>query len=442
MKSEKIKLPFGFNQNNEPVHINQVKRGKKCNLVCPACREPLIAVKGNTRQHHFRHEVESECARNPESAIHSVAKKMIAREMKINLPKYECSLSGRDSKGIEHKTEPETVVNGGFVYFDSVQEEKELHGMIVDILAEKDNKQIIVEIFYRHKVDDQKREKIIKAKISAIEIDLSSVTYDDLNDLDAFWRYLNDPARSKWLYSAKAHEKYHPKHERKLAIMIENAERKYEDEKITKQKQVQQEVIRRQKHEQRERTNIIKLIKNEAPVFSQSLEDLKLYQSIEYITQLKRDAETHPAWKLIISKHHLSLNEIPNFLNVDVPDGAWIFGCDIRIWQTAIYYYFIKRKHGKDYFSIMEVDEWLQDTVGCKSPRCVKIVGNYEKRNPELMSSDPNNNFPSTWRTLQAYFKHLFKLNILTYLNYDPRYLGNYWYGIMREVPEITVAAS
>jgi competence CoiA-like predicted nuclease len=90
--SEKIELPFGINQNNELVHINQVKRGKRCNLLCPVCLYPLIAVKGNKRQHHFRHTVDSECARNPESAIHLVAKKMIVEEMRIILPKWDINL--------------------------------------------------------------------------------------------------------------------------------------------------------------------------------------------------------------------------------------------------------------------------------------------------------------------------------------------------------------
>jgi len=103
MRPIELLLPFGFDQNNEPIHINQVERGKKCNCICPACRKPLIAVKGKIRQHHFRHEVESECARNPETAIHIIAKKMIAERKQIMLPKYDFSLSAKDSKGKEQK---------------------------------------------------------------------------------------------------------------------------------------------------------------------------------------------------------------------------------------------------------------------------------------------------------------------------------------------------
>jgi len=61
MKTSKLKLPFGLNQNNILVHIADAESGKNCSCVCPSCQSPLIAVKGNIKQHHFRHAVVNEC---------------------------------------------------------------------------------------------------------------------------------------------------------------------------------------------------------------------------------------------------------------------------------------------------------------------------------------------------------------------------------------------
>jgi hypothetical protein len=69
----------------------------------------------------------------------------------------------------------------------------QLHVMRADILAKEGDSQLIIEIFYRHKVEDKKCEKIIEANISAIEIDLSDWRQKDIKDWDAFWFYINDP---------------------------------------------------------------------------------------------------------------------------------------------------------------------------------------------------------------------------------------------------------
>lgn len=430
MKSEKIKLPFGFNKDNEPVHINQVQRGKGCNLVCPACRDPLIAVKGNERQHHFRHETESECARNPESAIHIVAKKLIAERKQIMLPKFEFSLSAKDSKGKEHRTEIVTVLSEKIVSLDAVQVEKELYGMIVDILAEKDNVPLIIEIFYSHKVDDNKRKKIIDSRISAIEIDLSGLTYDDLKDLDSFWRNINDPKRSKWLYNVKVQDKYYQKHKTQLNEMLNKAEEKYKVEEAIRKRKIQQEMIRIQKQEEKIRVRSLKPVQNQMLGFPSYAEELKLFKTEEYVSNLKKNAEAHSAWKLLRNKYHLSLNDLPCFLNADVPHADWIFGCDRRIWQASIYYCFIRGNDG-NVFSILAVDSWLQYTAGCKSPLAAKKIAIQEAGHPESELADTSDNVPLTWRTLEAYFKYLDKLRMLAYVNFDPHNLGNFWYVVM-----------
>ncbi|TIG87143.1 competence protein CoiA family protein, partial [Legionella pneumophila] len=77
MKSLKIKLPFGLNENNVIVHITNVESGKNCNCICPSCSSPLIAAKGTKNQHHFKHTTTIECEGGLESAIHMAAKQII-----------------------------------------------------------------------------------------------------------------------------------------------------------------------------------------------------------------------------------------------------------------------------------------------------------------------------------------------------------------------------
>ena len=407
MKATKIKLPFGLNEKNILAHIADVESGKKCGCVCPSCRSPLIAAKGSKKQHHFKHAIINECESGLESAIHLAAKQIIMERKQVTLPECISIASTKDSRGIEH-TEQETVVrNGKIVNFNSVREETELHGMKADILAVAGNKPLIIEIFYRHKVEDQKLMKIAKANISAIEINLSDLTSEDVRDWETFWSCINDPQRVLWLYNAKAHHSVYQKLENRLIVKIRALEKQYEQEEIKIQKQVQ-----KQKEQ-----------------LLQALNDLKALCSKEYIAQLNQKAETHPVWKYHSQYLPFSWHELPVFLNVDVPNGEWIFGCDRRIWQIAFYSYFIRR-NGKP-FSVRAVDNWLQTTGGCKIPSSAKTVAIYGRWYPQLVQAGISGKPPSSWETLGAYFTYLCELGVLEFSGPDRGFPGSFWFRVI-----------
>ena len=231
-----IKLPFGL-KNNKIIHIDDIadeERGKKCGCVCPdpSCRSPLIAAKGEKNQNHFRHASDCECKGGLESAIHIAAKQVIMERKQITLPEHSITILAKDSKGKEHSETEIFVKDGTLMSLDSVQEEKGLHGMKADILAKKDDTQLIIEVFYRHKVEDQKRAKIAKAKISVIEINLSDLTPEDVKDMETFSScIISDPRRIQWLYNAETYQKLE-KLEMKLVAKIREQEKLYEQDRI------------------------------------------------------------------------------------------------------------------------------------------------------------------------------------------------------------------
>lgn len=399
-----IKLPFGLREDNTLAHVSDVQSGKQCGCVCPSCRTLLIAVKGNKRQHHFRHHIDYECAIGLESAIHLAAKQMIMEKKQITLPEYVSSFSAIDSRGVKH-IEQETVVRAGrLIRFNAIEAERDIHEMKADILAIAGNIPLIIEVFYRHKVDDQKRLKIVKANTSAIEIDLSDLTPQDVHNWDAFWLSINDPKRITWLYNAKASNIY-----KKLKDKVEK--------KIQAQEIIyQQEEAKRILQEQKEKELLVCGL--------QELE--KLRGNIGYSTRLRQEAERHPVWIRTSKYLPFSLHDLPDFLDLDVPDGDWIFGCDRRVWQTAFYSYFICKIGGP--FSVRAVDKWLQNTVGCKVPLCAKNVGIYGRKYPQLVPLDIWDNMPSSWRTLRTYCEHLQYLDVLEYSGDDWKVPGNCWY--------------
>lgn len=239
-----IKIPFGLNKSNVLVHISDVESGKKCGCICPACKSPLIASKkGRQRQEHFKHAAVIECEGAFESAVHLAAKKIITERKQLTLSQYLISVSKKDSRGREYTAQKTIVKHGTNINFDSVEEEVELQGMRADILAKKGAHQLIVEIFYRHKVDDQKREKITENNLSAIEINLSNLLPRDVQDWEAFWLYINDPQHIQWLHNAKAHHADYPELEKQVTEKIQEQEEKYKQEEIEAQERAQKELV-------------------------------------------------------------------------------------------------------------------------------------------------------------------------------------------------------
>ena len=407
MKTVEIKLPFGLTENNIIVHIANVESGKACNCVCPSCGSSLIAAKGAKNQHHFKHASTNECDGGLESAIHLAAKQIIIERRQIKLPEYTMIESAFDSRNMRHIESKTIVKSGTKIFFDSVKEEYALKGMKADILGVKKNNKLIIEIFYRHKVEDQKIEKIKEANISAIKIDLSDLTPDDVTNWEKFWLCVNDPMRAEWLHNAKASTHY-PEIANKLKDKIQKAERYYEQEEIIKQ------------NRERDEKNQLLL----------ALDEFNTVCNEDIITRYKELANYHPI--LIAYSKYLqqSLNELPNFLNLDVPNGDWIYSCDRRIWQTAVYSHFIC-KNSKSYFSVKQVDDWLQNYCNCKVPHCARIVGRFGRRHIDLVPNYISENMPSSWATLRAYFNHLSKLGILIYTGNHSRHKGSCWFEVI-----------
>lgn len=418
MKSTGIKLPFGLNKNNDLVHIADVEKGKKCDCICPGCRSPLTAAKGNINQHHFRHSVDKECPGGLESAIHMAAKKMLLEKKQITLPEHKVKLEGKDSRGIAYLEEETAVIGGTVVQFDTVQDEVELHEMKFDILAKKSNTPLAIEIFYRHRVDEVKFLKIVKANISAIEIDLSDLTPNDVNNWETFWESINNPQRINWIYNAKASDGIYRRLESRLEKAIQSEEKKYTQEKIEREKKY----LARNKQIEKDKSDL-----------KISLEKLMFLRSLEYAEQLRQKAKNYMV-QIPNQQLSLSLNELPYYLNIEVPDGDWIFGCERRIWQSAFYNAFVCNGE-KRHFSIKEVHDWLKEKAGCRVPRDAVVVGIHGKSYPALLPGNLGGELPSSWRTLRAYFDHLCKLGMLKSYNSDHSQKRSSSYGILSKTP-------
>lgn len=172
------------------VHISKVPNGLSCNCICPYCKQPLIAKNdGEVREHHFAHyNSDRKCKYAYQTVLHILAKEILSELS-------ECELLHLPSLQLSDGTNiPDITIKPQKVFL-----EKRLHSFVPDVIVVCDNREIVFEIFVTNKVSKEKLKKIEQSKVSAIEINLSSIKRDikkeELKEL------ILNGNHSSWIYN-------------------------------------------------------------------------------------------------------------------------------------------------------------------------------------------------------------------------------------------------
>ena len=173
-------------KNNQIVSIDDVESGLKCDCICPACGNKLIAKKGNRVMHHFAHRSETNCEYGYETSLHLAAKDILSKAKKMMLPPVRMppQYSHREDSLLQEAKE---------ITIENVFLEKHFQGFIPDIVVCSGGKQLFVEIFVTHRIDEAKK-KGISVNISLLEKELGvkviGMTARDGDGLNDFLRLL------------------------------------------------------------------------------------------------------------------------------------------------------------------------------------------------------------------------------------------------------------
>lgn len=182
-------LKYGL-KDGELVHINSVSNGLTCNCNCPSCGGPLVANKGNKKQHHFKHYKVADCNHGAESALHLMAKNIVANTKIVYIPNAPHNIYDWNPAGKCYK-------------FDSAYiEEKVSPDLRCDVLLEHGSIRLNVEIKVTHEVDTIKKIKVFNENLRTIEIDLSGIDTDYTEE--KIRTIIESGKHTKLLYSPKA----------------------------------------------------------------------------------------------------------------------------------------------------------------------------------------------------------------------------------------------
>lgn len=161
-----IKIPFGI-YKGQIIYISSAVPGDK--YECCECGGELIPIISNKIASHFRHKIECKCDGGVsrvggESPIHKYAKKVIQEEKKVYIDE------------------------DNFIELREVKEEYKINSTerIVDLYCvTNDYREIVIEIFYKHKVESEKVQELKDNKIrNVLEINIPDITnFRDENEI-------------------------------------------------------------------------------------------------------------------------------------------------------------------------------------------------------------------------------------------------------------------
>ncbi|MDO6444602.1 competence protein CoiA family protein [Colwellia sp. 1_MG-2023] len=205
---EKTELHYGI-KDGRVVHVESVINGLDCGCSCPHCDSQLIAKKGNVRVHHFAHYNAVDCEHGSETAIHLLAKQIIAERKVVQLPATSLKQMTLDTNVHPHHVNE--FIPTKLEMFESVEEEPTMEGYRPDLTALGfDGEWLDIEIKVTHEVDDFKATAQIERRRNMLEINLSQVSrvlpYKELEEVV--------------LYSAPRHFIYSQEHH-KINLVLE-----------------------------------------------------------------------------------------------------------------------------------------------------------------------------------------------------------------------------
>lgn len=187
---ETVQLPYGMEVGtHRMVHVSAVPSGLS-ELVCPKCRDRLIAARGAILAHHFRHHGERDCVGALEHVLHLTAKQIIADARRVMLPAVHAW------SGAVRRLEAPPA----WCALHGVQLEARRPGYVPDVLAGMpDGRHINLEIRYSHAVDAAKLAKLAQDNIHAVEIIITGFA-GNVSDA-AFRNFVLANAPRLWLHN-------------------------------------------------------------------------------------------------------------------------------------------------------------------------------------------------------------------------------------------------
>lgn len=314
-----LRVPFGLT-NGRMVSPDDVEAGRACNCTCPECGAALIAKKGEQNVWHFAHDGLA-CATGAETALHLMAKQILADERSVQLPAVEASLSAVDALG-KLQTVSTILVQPANVKYGMVVVEEARDNRRPDAVASGGDvdREHRIEVFVRHAVDSAKASELLALDCACYEICLNDIplqtTIAELRDA-----VIAAAHRIRWLSYpglVAARQALEPK----LRELLDSAA----------QRKVEQDA-----HSAAVYASLAEEDRQEKADWArQAREKKQREQKLARANASFRDAPAEEKRVFLHTKLRLPAGPVPSLLNKRV-NGDRSFGVDRDVWQADIF---------------------------------------------------------------------------------------------------------
>lgn len=335
-----LRVPFGL-KDGRMVTPAEVMSGRACDCVCPGCSVPLQARKGEQNVWHFAHDGRA-CTTGAETAIHRMAKQILAAERTIKLPAVQVTLSAVDAFGRE-RTVSALLAKPHVASYATVDLEVAHANRRADAIGTSEfGVQHWIEVYVRHAVDLDKARDLEAREYISYEIGLSDVhAYTSLEQLRT--AIVASPERVKWI-SYPGMSALRQSLSEKLERILQAAERqkKADDLQVARTYAMQ---VRAAPTERLGRGRLQR-------------ERIRNAERIALANQTFRAADESMKRSFLRKKLRVPDGANPEMFNAEVR-GHESFGVPRDIWQADVFRKWVFADGRKD-VSLQSVLEWLE----------------------------------------------------------------------------------
>lgn len=367
-----LRVPFGL-KDGRMWGPKQVASGLRCGCVCPACQAPLVAKAAASRRRrpHFAHLSETDCRAGYETALHKKAKQLVVEHALLLLPTWD---------GEEEMPNPPVLADeegqwwsgsrvdfgARQVRFADVGTEESKGDYRPDIVAVDDKGELLIEIRVSHAVDPLKRRRIQSEGKRLVEIDLSTLDPDILDDEAQLVHWvLYEVSNRYWLSCPEATEAWREAYRDLKALVV----RRNHEIALDRQRQEEVRLAQQRANEQAQvqqverRANKERFRQQERSRYQSELEELPALVSISRIETLISEYQTRDGAEAERLITRIPSEDVRQAVRYCGPN-AWIYGVHPSLWQAASYHRFVLMQGAGSQFNQRDLARWVMQQFG------------------------------------------------------------------------------
>jgi len=354
----RLKVPFGLLQGRLVAPSEPLASGLKCDCICPGCSARLQLKQGKKRR-HFAHHNAPASERCVERSIHSAAIQVLVEQKYLRLPEMKVEVSAYALSGAKVRR-TQILREEAIARFDECRPEvtfvREDFGTIrADVVGYKGGRQLLVEMWFTHAVHREKKSKLERLGLPAVEIYLGDLDLED--GFEAIQKRVSGHMPAKeWLFYPGADEVRKALQEEVDAEVARLNETYVKAREEERRRTEQRDATRRAEAQVREAERQAK---------AREIEEQNRLQREEAVRRIRQYQELSLGEKLLDVRRKLSMTGIwPPHLRLESPDNEAVHAPH-SLWQAAVFLNFVfhapLRETG---FAPHQVFEWVRRWFG------------------------------------------------------------------------------